>query len=126
MTPARARNYKKVDMKDITITDQAKTKIVELLEKDPEAKNRSIRILLNTDGNKFQYTLRYDDKVKNDIAIPVYKERGVLIENSLSSFLSNAVIDWNEKGKFGKGFSINRNIKPVCPCGSPVILTKGK
>lgn len=113
-------------MKDITITDQAKTKIVELLQKDPEAKSKSIRISLRTDGNKLQYTLRYDDRATNDIAISVYKDRGILIENDLSTFLSNAVIGWNENGKFGKGFSINRNIKSVCSCGSPIVLTKGK
>ena len=101
----------------ITITDQAATKLKELLETQ-EQPGQYLRLFIQPGGCEgFSYGMGFDAERRNDDQI---FERGgvqVLVDPNSLQYLSGAQIDYT-KSTFGEGFTVrNPNAVSTCGCG---------
>lgn len=98
----------------ITVTENAKTKILELLA---EENNPSLKIRTFVQGggcSGFQYGFTFDSEVNEDD----FEIEGVLVDSMSMQYMEGAVIDYKE-GLEGNHFSIsNPNAQTTCGCGS--------
>ncbi|TMJ05870.1 MAG: iron-sulfur cluster insertion protein ErpA [Bacillati bacterium ANGP1] len=101
----------------ITITEQAATKLKELLETQ-EQPGQYLRLFIQPGGCEgFSYGMGFDAERRNDDQI---FERGgvqVLVDPNSLQYLSGAQIDYT-KSTFGEGFTVrNPNAVSTCGCG---------
>ncbi len=101
----------------ITITDQAASKLKELLETQ-EQPDLYLRLFIQPGGCEgFSYGMGFDAERRNDDQI---FERGgvkVLVDAHSLQYLSGAQIDYT-KSTFGEGFTVrNPNAVSTCGCG---------
>lgn len=104
----------------VSLTTRAIEKIKTLCANDPQAKGKSLRILLESGGcSGYQYGFIYDEQKEGD---QVISENGisVVIDPESAQYLRGSTIDYKED--FGsEGFAIeNPNVKKSCGCGHSV------
>lgn len=101
----------------LTLTPKAVEKISSFLQTEPEAKGKTLRIMLKPSGCAgFEYALGFDEKRDNDTVV---QQGGldVLVDNNSMPFLQNATIDYSED-PMSSGFKIkNPQEKSSCGCG---------
>jgi iron-sulfur cluster insertion protein len=103
----------------ITITDSAKSKIVDLLleENNP---NLKLRTFVQGGGcSGFQYGFTFDEVTnEDDFELDVDQTYKVLVDAMSMQYLTGAVIDYKED-LMGSNFSIsNPQAQSTCGCGS--------
>jgi iron-sulfur cluster insertion protein len=102
----------------ITITDNAKTKITDLLaeENDPNVKLRAFVQGGGCSGFSYGFTLD-EEQNEDDFEVPVGNFK-VLVDAMSMQYLQGAAIDYKED-LMGASFSItNPNAQSTCGCGS--------
>ena len=102
----------------INITDNAKKKIIELLneEKNP---NLCLRTFVQGGGcSGFQYGFTFDEeKAQDDYSFPI-GNFNLLVDAMSMQYLENAEIDYKDDLS-GSAFTINNpNAQSTCGCGS--------
>lgn len=102
----------------ITLTENATKKLKEILDIEPAAKGKSLRISLQKGGcSGYEYGFAFDDKKEGDSEVVADGAR-VLIDPDSAKFLVNSVIDYAEEAT-SAGFKIqNPNVKSSCGCGT--------
>jgi iron-sulfur cluster assembly protein len=102
----------------ITVTDRAKEKALELMQKDNNAAEAFIRVGVEGGGcSGLTYKLEFDSVTKPDDKI--FEDKGVKIVCDKKSFLYlvGTQLDFTD-GLNGKGFSFNNpNASRSCGCG---------
>ncbi len=103
----------------ITVTDKAKEKIVELLQKENKALDAYfVRVGVEGGGcSGLTYQLDFDNVIKEDDKI--FEDKGVKIAVNKKSFLYlvGTELDFSD-GLNGKGFAFNNpNASRTCGCG---------
>ena len=103
----------------ITITESAKTKVLDLLaeENNPLL---SLRTFVQGGGcSGFSYGFTFDEeKNEDDFEFPIDKDFNVLVDAMSMQYLQGAVIDYKEE-VMGSQFVIsNPNAQSTCGCGS--------
>jgi len=102
----------------ITITDVAKSKIIDLLreENNPNISLRTFVVGGGCSGFNYGFTM---DEVKNedDFEFPLDEFR-VLVDAMSMQYLQGATIDYQEKLMSKEFVFINPNAKQTCGCGS--------
>ncbi len=102
----------------ITVTDTAKQKIKQLLEK--RGKGIGIRVGVKTTGcSGLAYTIEYVDKYEAEVGVTNFAQTdfAVLVDAKALSYLNGLTIDWVRNG-LNEGFDfINPNEKDRCGCG---------
>ena len=101
----------------LTLTPKAQEKIQSFFTAEPEAKGKSLRIMLKPSGCAgFEYALGFDEKRDNDTELP-QGSFSVLVDNNSLPFLEEATIDYSED-PMSSGFKIkNPKEKSSCGCG---------
>lgn len=102
----------------IDLTENAKTKITELLAEENNPK-LNLRTFVQGGGcSGFQYGFTFDeDQAEDDWAFPIGKFK-VLIDSMSMQYLQGAEIDYKETLE-GSSFVIkNPNAQTTCGCGS--------
>lgn len=102
----------------INITDNAKKKIIELLneEKNP---NLCLRTFVQGGGcSGFQYGFTFDEEIaQDDYSFPI-GNFNLLVDAMSMQYLENAEIDYKDDLS-GSSFTINNpNAQSTCGCGS--------
>ena len=102
----------------ITITDVAKSKIIDLLreENNPNISLRTFVVGGGCSGFNYGFTM---DEVKNedDFEFPLDEFR-VLIDAMSMQYLQGAVIDYKEEAMGSQFVITNPNAQSTCGCGS--------
>ncbi len=102
----------------ITVSDTAKKKIKQLLEK--RGKGVGIRIGVKTTGcSGLAYTLEYVDRYEAEHGVTNYAHDDfvVLIDLKAEPYLKGLIVDWKKQG-LNEGFDfINPNERDRCGCG---------
>jgi len=102
----------------ITVTDAAKKKIKQLLEK--RGKGVGIRLGVKTTGcSGLAYTLEYVDEYTGQIGDTNYAqpEFAVLVDAKADAYLNGMTVDWVRNG-LNEGFDFqNPNERDRCGCG---------
>lgn len=102
----------------ITVTDIARKKIKQLLEK--RGKGVGIRLGVKTTGcSGLAYTLEYVDHYDSEIGVTNYAQPDfvVLVDAKADPYLKGMIIDWVRNG-LNEGFEfINPNERDRCGCG---------
>ena len=102
----------------ITVTDAAKKKIKQLLEK--RGKGVGIRLGVKTTGcSGLAYTLEYVDKYESEVGVTNYAQPDfvVLVDAKSLAYLNGLTMDWVRNG-LNEGFDfINPNERDRCGCG---------
>jgi len=98
----------------ITITEQAKSKIADILAEENNPKLK-IRAFVQGGGcSGFQYGFTLDEDQNEDD----FDVEGVLVDSMSMQYLTGATIDYKED-QYGSAFSIkNPNAQTTCGCGS--------
>ena len=102
----------------VTLTENAITKIKELVTQDEQLKDKSLRVFVESGGcSGYSYGFRFDDS-KADDTVKEFEGFKLLIDPASGKLLSGATIDY--KTEFGsEGFAIqNPNAKKSCGCGN--------
>ncbi|QNL49081.1 iron-sulfur cluster assembly accessory protein [Olivibacter sp. SDN3] len=102
----------------ITVTDKAKTRIDEILQKERYDSSYFVRVAVESGGcSGLTYKLDFDNEErKGDQA---FEDKGVKIVLDMKSFLylAGTELDYSD-GLTGKGFNfINPNASRTCACG---------
>jgi iron-sulfur cluster insertion protein len=103
----------------ITITESAKTKILDLLAEENNPK-LSLRTFVQGGGcSGFSYGFTFDEELnEDDFEIPLDGTYKVLVDSMSMQYLTEAVIDYKED-LMGSQFTIvNPNAQSTCGCGS--------
>ena len=102
----------------ISITDQAKDKIVELRKEDQKSTGHHIRVAVKGGGcSGLMYDLEFDSEIKD--ADEVFEDKGVkiLVDKKSLLYLLGTTLDFTD-GLNGKGFQfVNPNASRTCGCG---------
>jgi iron-sulfur cluster assembly protein len=102
----------------ITVTDTAKKKIKQLLEK--RGKGIGIRLGVKTTGcSGLAYTLEYVDEYTGQVGDTNYaqSEFAVLVDAKADAYLNGMTVDWVRNG-LNEGFDFqNPNERDRCGCG---------
>lgn len=102
----------------ITITDLAKKKIKQLLEK--RGKGAGIRLGVRTTGcSGLAYTLEYVDKYEAEVGVTNFAQPDfcVLVDSKSLVYMEGMTIDWVRNG-LNEGFEFkNPNERDRCGCG---------
>ena len=104
----------------LTLTPNAVNKLKSLAENDPQAKGKSVRIVLEAGGcSGYQYGFSLDEKKEGDTDLN-FDGVTVLVDPESAQHLKGSVVDY--KMDFGsEGFAIsNPNVKKSCGCGNSV------
>ncbi len=98
------------------VTDRAFARLAEIAEMTGETK--ALRVAVEGGGcSGFQYDIRLDDPVADDLVLEKDGQR-VLVDQVSLPFLSNAVIDFTDE-LIGARFVIeNPNAASSCGCGT--------
>lgn len=102
----------------ITITDNAKSKILELRTEEGHSKDHNVRVLVKGGGcSGLMYDLIFDQKT--DDSDEIFEDKGVkiLVDKKSLLYLLGTTLDFSD-GLNGKGFQfINPNATRTCGCG---------
>ena len=102
----------------ITVTNTAKQKIKQLLEK--RGKGIGIRLGVKTTGcSGLTYTLEYVDKYEIEPGVTNYSQNDfiVLVDAKADIYLNGLTVNWTKKG-LNEGLEfINPNERDRCGCG---------
>lgn len=101
----------------ITLTESAVARVQEILERDPQAQGKALRLYVEGGGCAgFQYAFAFDDKHDDDTLLP---QDGfeIVIDPMSSMYLTGMRIDYREDLS-GAGFRFeNPNATGTCGCG---------
>ena len=102
----------------ITLTDQAASKIKELLGAQDDASEQALRVAVRGGGcSGFQYALAFD-KRKDDDHVFEHDGVNVVVDKSSMQFVFGSEVDYVD-GLQGAGFAVNNpNVEAACGCGS--------
>ena len=104
----------------ITLTANTIEKLKSIVDTDPDAKDKSLRIGLESGGcSGMQYVFTFDSKKESD---QVISQGGVsvLLDVQVAENLKGSTIDYVTDFS-GEGFAIsNPNVKKSCGCGHSV------
>jgi iron-sulfur cluster assembly protein len=102
----------------ITITDKAKTRIVELRSEEGKSNNHNIRVSVKGGGcSGLMYDLGFDEKIEAGDQVFQDKEVKILVDKKSLLYLLGTTLDFTD-GLNGKGFQfINPNAGRTCGCG---------
>lgn len=102
----------------ITVTDTARTKIKQLLEK--RGKGIGIRLGVKTTGcSGLAYTIEYVDKYEAETGVTNFAQPdfAILVDAKSLAYLDGLTIDWVRNG-LNEGFDfVNPNERDRCGCG---------
>ena len=102
----------------ITVTDTAKKKIKQLLEK--RGKGVGIRLGVKTTGcSGLAYTLEYVDEYTVEVGVTNFAQPDfvVLADAKSLAYIDGMIVDWQREG-LNEGFKfINPNERDRCGCG---------
>ena len=102
----------------ITLTDNAASKIRELLSDQENASDQALRVAVRGGGcSGFQYALAFDKKRDDD---HVFEHNGVavIVDKVSMQFVFGSQVDFVD-GLQGAGFAVNNpNVVAACGCGS--------
>jgi iron-sulfur cluster insertion protein len=102
----------------ITITDVAKSKIIDLLMEENNS-NLSLRAFIQGGGcSGFNYGFTFDEIMNEDDFEVSLGEFKVLVDAMSMQYLQGATIDYQEKLMSKEFVFINPNAKQTCGCGS--------
>ena len=102
----------------ITITDVAKSKIIDLLMEENNP-NLSLRAFIQGGGcSGFNYGITFDEIMNEDDFEVSLGEFKVLVDATSMQYLQGATIDYQEKLMSKEFVFINPNAKQTCGCGS--------
>lgn len=101
----------------IQITESAADKIRGILQQDPQAQGKPLRIQVRKGGcSGYEYSFLFDEKQEGDLESAFDGVR-VVVDPQSAEFLKGATVDYVE-GLAESGFKIqNPNIKSSCACG---------
>ncbi|MGZ5419643.1 MAG: iron-sulfur cluster insertion protein ErpA [Solirubrobacterales bacterium] len=102
----------------ITLTDQAASKIKELLGEQDVASEQALRVAVRGGGcSGFQYALAFDRR-KDDDHVFVHDGVNVVVDKASMQFVFGSEVDYVD-GLQGAGFAVNNpNVEAACGCGS--------
>jgi iron-sulfur cluster assembly accessory protein len=102
----------------ITLTDNAASKIKELISDQENASDQALRVAVRGGGcSGFQYALAFDKKRDDD---HVFEHNGVavIVDKVSMQFVFGSQVDFVD-GLQGAGFAVNNpNVVAACGCGS--------
>ncbi|HMP98561.1 MAG TPA: iron-sulfur cluster assembly accessory protein [Cyclobacteriaceae bacterium] len=102
----------------ISVTDNAKAKITELLNEEGRTAQHNVRVSVKGGGcSGLMYDLSFDDKIEP--ADQVFEDKGVkiLVDKKSLLYLLGTTLDFSD-GLNGKGFQfVNPNATRTCGCG---------
>jgi iron-sulfur cluster assembly accessory protein len=102
----------------ITLTDNAASKIKELLAGQENASDQALRVAVRGGGcSGFQYALAFDKRRDDD---HVFEHNGVavIVDKVSMQFVFGSQVDFVD-GLQGAGFAVNNpNVVAACGCGS--------
>ena len=102
----------------IQVTDNAKSKIVELRSEEGHNDHYNVRVSVKGGGcSGLMYDLDFDDNIKDGDEI--FEDKGVkiLVDKKSLLYLLGTTLDFSD-GLNGKGFQfINPNASRTCGCG---------
>ncbi len=102
----------------ITITERAKDKVLELLQKENKSNDYFVRVAVEAGGcSGLTYKLAFDNQIKE--TDKVFEDKGIRIVVDKKSFLYlvGTELDYTD-GLNGKGFVFNNpNATRTCGCG---------
>jgi iron-sulfur cluster assembly accessory protein len=102
----------------ITLTDNAASKIKELLADQENASDQALRVAVRGGGcSGFQYALAFDKRRDDD---HVFEHNGVavIVDKVSMQFVFGSQVDFVD-GLQGAGFAVNNpNVVAACGCGS--------
>jgi iron-sulfur cluster assembly protein len=102
----------------ITITERAKDKVLELLQKENKSNDYFVRVAVEGGGcSGLTYKLAFDNQIKE--TDKVFEDKGIRIVVDKKSFLYlvGTELDYTD-GLNGKGFVFNNpNATRTCGCG---------
>lgn len=101
----------------ITLTDNAATKVKELIEAEDE-QALALRVAVRPGGcSGFSYEMFFDSDVAADDVTADYSGVKVVVDQSSAQLLNGATLDFKD-GLQGAGFAIdNPNAQRTCGCG---------
>ncbi|MAE82181.1 MAG: iron-sulfur cluster assembly accessory protein [Flammeovirgaceae bacterium] len=101
----------------IKITEEARLKVIELLDTEDYGDDYGLRVKVRGGGcSGMQYQLGFDQPQDGD---KIYKDKGLTLMVDIKSliYLTGSTIDYAE-GLMGAGFSVNNpNVRSHCGCG---------
>lgn len=103
----------------ITISESAKTKIIDLLNEENN-ENLKLRSFVQGGGcSGFQYGFTFDEEQNDDdFEFPINEKYKLLVDAMSMQYMEGAVIDYKED-LTGSSFNIiNPNAQSTCGCGS--------
>jgi iron-sulfur cluster insertion protein len=102
---------------DISVTDGAAAKLVELLSAEPEG--TALRIYVQGGGcSGFQYGFQFETEFAEDDTTFEVKGVRLVIDSMSYCYLAGAVLDFKGDA-FGSAFTlVNPNAKSTCGCGA--------
>ncbi|MGZ5325019.1 MAG: iron-sulfur cluster insertion protein ErpA [Solirubrobacterales bacterium] len=102
----------------ITLTDQAASKIKELLGEQDDASEQALRVAVRGGGcSGFQYALAFDRR-KDDDHVFEHDGVNVVVDKASMQFVFGSEVDYVD-GLQGAGFAVNNpNVEAACGCGS--------
>ncbi|KAA0235106.1 MAG: hypothetical protein JJLCMIEE_01467 [Acidimicrobiales bacterium] len=101
----------------ITLTDNAATKVKELIEKEGE-QGLALRVAVRPGGcSGFSYEMFFDTEIDNEDVTSDFGEVKVVVDPSSAQLLEGATLDYTDSLEQA-GFSIkNPNAQRSCGCG---------
>lgn len=102
----------------ITVTEKAKSKLIELRASEGKSENHNIRVSVKGGGcSGLMYDLGFDAETKP--ADQIFEDKGIkiLVDKKSLLYLLGTTLDFSD-GLNGKGFQfINPNATRTCGCG---------
>ena len=101
----------------ITLTDEATSKVRELIEQEDE-RDLALRVAVRPGGcSGFSYEMYFDTEKTDDDLEGAFGEVRVVVDPSSAQLLEGATLDYKD-GRNETGFSIdNPNAQSTCGCG---------
>ncbi len=107
----------------ITISERAKNKIIELIQKENKPENTFLRVSVKGGGcSGLTYVLDFDNQLKDDDKVFEDKGTKIVIDKKSFLYLAGTELDYTD-GLNGKGFVFNNpNASRTCGCGESFSL----
>jgi iron-sulfur cluster assembly accessory protein len=102
----------------ISLTDEATTKVTELIAAESSDEELGLRIAVSAGGcSGFSYDMFFDPETSPDDHIAVFGTVTVKVDSASSQHLNGAILTYSD-GIQGAGFSVeNPNATRSCGCG---------
>ncbi len=101
----------------VTVTEQASSKILELMKEEQDV--AGLRIYVKGGGcSGYQYGMSFESKISDDDTVIEKGDVKVIIDPQSAPMLNGAEVDYVESVQ-GSGFAVkNPQAKTTCGCGS--------